>query len=285
MASTLLTTANLQQHENIINNSEVINMNNNNNNNNSNKIDIFDGLQQPTTITANTSNVEDEKLLNMSKKLNVFRKHHREIRKLEKINEKHERQTDYDVRDEHVAKKTKENASKVSKDHRLLSLVQTCERLFNEEKKMLGHGDNFWEWSKWVLRKGVVHISKTFVSCIAVYNSELDHQHEHDNHRMVKILQHIEEMGELLLLSLMIRYRPDEMKACKLDKTLMKQGYDICEFTHLIHRTCTMQGGQTRTRKLHSQSRRFCKMILKFQSDFNKWDGAQAIKMFNLITL
>ena len=42
MASTLLTTANLQQHENIINNSEVINMNNNNNNNNSNKIDIFD---------------------------------------------------------------------------------------------------------------------------------------------------------------------------------------------------------------------------------------------------
>ena len=55
-----------------------------------------------------TSNVEDEKLLNMSKKLNVFRKHHREIRKLEKINEKHERQTDYDVRDEHDANKTKE---------------------------------------------------------------------------------------------------------------------------------------------------------------------------------
>eukprot|EP00943_MAST-04B_sp_MAST-4B-sp1_P002824 g2824.t1 len=100
---------------------------------------------------------------------------------------------------------------------------------------------------------------------------------------MVKILQHIEEVGELLLLSIMIRYRPDEMKACKLDKNLTKQGYDLCEFTHLIHKTCTMQAGQTRTRKLHSQARRFCKMILQFQSDFNAWDEAQAFKMFNLI--
>ena len=29
------------------------------------------------------------------------------------------------------------------------------------------------------------------------------------------------EVGELLLLSIMIRYRPDEMKACKLDKNLI----------------------------------------------------------------
>lgn len=277
-----LTKANLEQHENIINNSEVIeqikykptiNI----------LADNSDGLQQPTTVTSNAYSAEDKQFLNMTKKLNVFRKHHKEIRKLEKLNEKHGRLTNYDVRDEHVAKKAKENASKVSKDHRLLSLVQTCERLFNEEKKMCGHGDNFWEWSKWVLRKGVVHISKTFISCVAVYNSELDHKHEHDNHRMVKILQHIEEVGELLLLSIMIRYRPDEMKACKLDKNLMKQGYDLCEFTHLIHKTCTMQAGQTRTRKLHSQARRFCKMILQFQSDFNNWDKAQAFKMFNLI--
>ena len=80
-----LTKANLQQHEKIINNSEVIEQKKYKPTINI-LADNSDGLQQPTTVTSNAFSAEDKQLLNMTKKLNVFRKHHKEIRKLEKLN-------------------------------------------------------------------------------------------------------------------------------------------------------------------------------------------------------
>ena len=222
--------------------------------------------------------------LNYDKKFNVFRQHDTKIKQLEQIDEGHRRNTQYSVKGRAESTKVLQKMSKVSKDHREISMIQTSERMFNEERKMYAHGKNFKEWACWVVRKSVVHMAKSFMSCVAVYNSEVEHSHA--SHRMVEILSHLEEIGELLLLCFLIRDRPDEMKACGIGahhNDLRTRALDITAKFDLVHRICTMQSGQTRARKLHLQARLLNKKMVHFKRQFNAWDEQQAIKIFNLM--
>ena len=248
---------------------------------------------RPGTLTESNLSAHNSQATDASSKsegvhiddtFNVFEQHGAKIQELEKLNEKHRRRSDYSVQDTGQSKQIIEKATNVSKDHRELSLIQTSERMFNEEKKMFAHGGNFHEWSKWMLRKSVVHMSKSFLSCIAVINSETEVSHA--QHRMVKMLSHLEELAELLLLCFLIRDRPDEMKACGIGShhnNLRNKAMAITKKFDLIHRICTMQNGQTRTRKLHVHSKIFNKLIVHFKRDFNAWDEQQSIRMLNLM--
>ena len=176
----------------------------------------------------------------------------------------------------------KETAAKAPLDKRILNLEHAVESCFNEEIKMKSVNHDFTEHCKWLHRRAVNHTMKSFISAMATLNQNgPDHD---DNARMIDMLKHQSEFGELYLIAIVVRDCPDicHRMNIKTNTTIPARCTRILEIAHEVHRILVSAPGSSKVLKLRDIGRVFAKELIDLKQVFNEWDKKQVMRFSRL---
>ena len=217
------------------------------------------------------------------------------INHLDTINEKFARKSPRPVKSEKEALNHQKKALGTPLDKRIETLQHACESAFNEEMKMKAHhadgahddhhsedDEHIVEYCKWIHRRATQHTMKMFICAIATLNQNGSDQD--DNSRMVDLLKHQSEIGELYLIAILIRDNPYHASCMGITKatTLPQRCKHLLKIAHEIHRILVSASGSAKHLKLKDISRIFIKEILDLRDALNTWDEKQVIRFSRL---
>jgi hypothetical protein len=217
------------------------------------------------------------------------------INELDTINKKFVRKSPRPIKSDKEAHKMRDKAHKAPLDKRIEALEHACENCFNEEMKMKAHhgegshddahgedDEHIVEHCKWLHRRAVHHTMQMFIGAVATMNQ--NGPDKQDNARMVDMLKHQNELGELYCTAIVVRNCPGTTTNMGMTRrtTIPQRGQRVLEVSHEIHRILVSAPGSAKMLKLRDICRVFVKDLLEFRDVFNAWDKEQVIEFSRL---
>ena len=204
-----------------------------------------------------------------------------QVQALKRINAEHARKSPRPVQTHAAAHKQRDAALATPLDKRVDQLSHACESCFNEEMKMQSHPD-FIEHCSWLHRRATQHTAKQYVSAVATLNQ--NGSDAEDQRRMIEMLKHQSELGELYLTCIVLRDCSEMVDKMGVTKRtgVPHRAKKLMKTSHEVHRILVSAPGSSKLMKLREAVRQFAKELLHFRDAFNEWNGKQVIQFSRL---